>query len=234
MNRHIGTQEKKQPVKAALLILLVCLVSLHPVHTHGGCSNVLTGTAKKTSSLFPIVMTPLKGYYSRGVSHLAWTSLQESNSSHFDIQRSSDGINFYNIGKVKAQTVSDKVVEYAFSDAEVNDGVNYYRFKYSDNDDHFQYSNTIVINAQIKGTNITAVYPGPFTDKINVNISAEAKTNGGMRLYDNTGKIVAGYDLTLGKGVNHLAVDHLESLPNGIYVLRIVAGETVLTRTLMK
>lgn len=190
--------------------------------------------SKNAKALLPIVWTPLKGYYSQGVTYLSWSSLQESNSSHFDIQRSTDGVNFYSAGKLAAQAVSDKVTSYAFSDMKAEDGMNYYRIQYFDNDGHYQYSNTILVNVLIKGVNITAIYPGPFTDRVNINVASELKTNASIQLFDNSGKAVIGRNYVIGKGVSTLCMDNLGSLSKGVYIMRIKAGESVLTKTLIK
>ncbi|MBL0181965.1 MAG: T9SS type A sorting domain-containing protein [Chitinophagaceae bacterium] len=182
----------------------------------------------------PVVWTPLKGYCSQGISYLSWSSLQESNSSHYEIQRSDDGLNFYNTGKVIAQSVSDKVVEYGFNDSKANEGINYYRIKYYDNDGHFQFSNTITLNVRIKGITITTIYPGPFVDRVNVTIASDVRANCSITMFDNSGKILVSQQSMLNKGVTTLVVDKLENLAKGIYIMKVQAGETILTQKLIK
>lgn len=182
----------------------------------------------------PVVWTPLKGYCSQGISYLSWSSLQESNSNYYEIQRSEDGVNFYSAGKVIAQTVSDKVVEYGYNDCKATEGINYYRIKYNDNDGHFQYSNTITLNVRIKGITITTIYPGPFVDRLNVTVASEVRTNCSIILLDNNGKVLVSQQSILNKGVSTIVVDQLENLANGIYYMKVQAGETVLTKKLIK
>ncbi len=182
----------------------------------------------------PVVLTPLKGYYSKGVSHLYWSSLQESNSSHFEIERSSDGINFYQIGKVVAQSSSDKVVDYSFDDLKSNAGLNYYRFKLLDKDRQFQYSNVTVVNVNIKGVDVTGIYPGPFIDKINVTISSEAQIQSKIDLFDNTGKLLISQQAVLNKGVTNLTVDNLNNLGKGLYIIKVQAGDAIVVKKIMK
>ena len=234
MKLFTSVQENRPAGRVSGMIFLL-LVSIQSVALATGNDNGMSPaaiTGKK--ALPPIVWTPLKGYYSMGISYLSWSSLQESNSSHFDVQRSTDGVNYISAGKVMAQTVSDKVVVYGFNDMKAEDGMNYYRIQYFDNDGHFQYSNTILVNVLIRGINITSVYPGPFTDKINVNIASEGRTGARVELFDNSGKILANRQYALGKGVSTLCVDNLEGLTKGIYIIRIKAGESVVTRTIIK
>ena len=182
----------------------------------------------------PVVLTPLKGYYSKGVSHLYWSSLQESNSSHFEIERSTDGINFYQVGKVIAKSSSDKEVDYSFDDLRSNAGINYYRLKLLDKDKQFQYSNIQVLNVNIKGIDITGIYPGPFIDKINVTISSEVPVMSKIDLFDNTGKLLISRQAVLNKGVTNVVIDKLDNLTRGLYIIKVQAGETIVVKKLMK
>jgi len=186
------------------------------------------------SSVLPVVLTPLKGYYSKGVSHLYWSSLQESNSSHYEVERSNDGVNFYQVGKVTAKGSSDKVVDYSFDDLRSNSGFNYYRLKLLDKDGKFQYSNIEVLNVNIKGIYVTGIYPGPFTDKVNVTISSEITARSKIDLFDNTGKLVVSQQAVLNKGVTNLVVDKLDNLPKGFYFIKVQAGETIIVNKLIK
>ncbi len=182
----------------------------------------------------PVVLTPLKGYYSKGVSHLYWKSLQESNSSHFEIQRSSDGNNFEMVGKVIAKSSSDKEVNYSFDDIRANAGLNYYRLKLLDKDGKFQYSNIELLTVNIEGINITAIYPAPFTDKINVVVSSEIRAQSNIDLFDNTGKLLISQRFGLNKGVNNLSIDNLNRLATGMYIIKVQTGDVIVTKRVIK
>ncbi len=182
----------------------------------------------------PVVLTPLKGYYAKGVSHLYWKSLQESNSSHFEIERSNDGINFVMVGKVAAQSISDKEVNYSFDDFKSNAGLNYYRLKLLDKDGKFQYSNIELLNVNIEGINVTTIYPAPFDDKVNVVISSETTVQGSINLFDNTGKLLISQQSGLNKGVTNLTINNLDQLAKGIYILKVQAGEVVVVKKIIK
>ncbi|MEP7254877.1 MAG: T9SS type A sorting domain-containing protein [Ferruginibacter sp.] len=189
--------------------------------------SLMTGT-------LPVVLTPLKGYYSKGVSHLYWKSLQESNSSHFEIERSNDGTNFVMVGRVTAKSISDKEVDYSFDDIRSNAGLNYYRLKLLDKDGRFQYSNIELLNVNIEGINITAIYPAPFIDKVNVVISSEVKTQSSISLFDNTGKLLINQPSVLNKGVTNLVVDNLSNLVKGLYIIKVQVGENIVIKKLIK
>lgn len=186
------------------------------------------------SGTLPIVLTPLKGFYSNAVTHLTWSSLQESNCNYFEIQRSTDGINYSPIGKVNAKGNSDIVVNYSFDDIKTAAGINYYRLKLLDKDGRFQNSNIVALNVSIKGINVTGVYPAPFTDKINVTISSEIKDQAIISLFDNTGKLLVTQQNAVSKGVNNLALENLDNISKGFYIVKIQVGESVIVKKIIK
>jgi hypothetical protein len=218
-----------------------------PVHTYKKLTISIRSTANNAnfcvddlcfiepaSGLLPIIMTPLKGTYSNGVSHLTWTTLQESNSSHFDIERSSDGVNFTAIGKVYAKGFSDRSTEYSFNDVKVNAGTNYYRLRAVDKDADFKNSNIVALDVKIKGTYITGMYPNPFVEKVNIAVSSETSSQAVIRMFDNTGRMIASQQNAITKGVNNITIDNLAGLPRGIYMIKIQIGDDVITQKLIK
>lgn len=182
----------------------------------------------------PVVLTGLKGAYSNGVSKLTWGTEQESNSSHFEIERSSDGSNFTLLGKVAAAGNSSKTITYNFNDVKVNAGTNYYRLRMVDKDGRFEYSNIVALNVNIKGFFVTGIYPSPFSDKVSVSISSENAATGTVRLMDNTGKVLARQNTQIRKGITTISLDNLGSLAKGFYIIEVQSGETVVTQKLMK
>lgn len=186
------------------------------------------------SGILPIVLTPLKAAYSDGVTHLSWSSLQELNSSYFEVQRSSDGTNFSSIGKINAKGNSETEVNYRFDDIKANSGTNYYRLKLVDKDGYYQNSNIVALTVNIKGMNVTGVYPAPFSDKVNITVSSELKDQAVISLFDNTGKLLVTQQNILNKGINNLTVENLGNLAKGFYIMKIQAGEKILIKKLVK
>lgn len=182
----------------------------------------------------PVQLTGLNGNYSGGVAHLNWSTKQEVNSSHFEIERSTDGVNFNNIGKVYAKGNSNQEVTYKFDDIKVAAGINYYRLRMVDKDGRFEYSNTVALDVKIKGLNITGIYPNPFADKLSVSIASESSTTATIRLFDNTGRVVARQQAIVSKGVTTIPLESLGNLAKGFYIIEVKSGETVLTQKLIK
>ncbi len=218
---------------SVIILLLVSKTSTAYVEPDFGLEYMNSGKMPAMGTL-PVVLTPLKGYYSRGVSHLSWSSLQESNSSHFEIERSNDGVNYFMVGKVTAKSSSDKEVDYIFDDIRAVAGINYYRLKLLDKDGRFQYSNIAALNVNIKGIYVTGIYPAPFNDKVNVTVSSEVNTQADINLFDNTGKLLITQQTVLTKGVTNITVDKLSGLSKGFYIIKVQVGETIIAKKLIK
>lgn len=186
------------------------------------------------SGLLPIVMTPLKATYSNGVSHLFWSSLQEQNSSYYEILKSRDGVNFNSIARVNAKGNSETEMNYHFKDILADAGLSYYRLKLVDKDGTYQYSNIAVLNVNVKGVNITGVYPAPFTNRVNITVSTEKADRAVLNLFDNTGKLLVSQQQPINKGINNLVLANLGSLANGLYILKVQIGDEVTVKKLTK
>lgn len=105
---------------------------------------------------------------------LTWKTVSETNVSHFEIEKSMDGINFNEAGIVFARGNEADLTTYSFSDM-INtdlDGVIYYRLRSVDLDGKSQYSNIRIIRISKKGErNITILtYPNPVTNEIRISI----------------------------------------------------------------
>jgi hypothetical protein len=66
--------------------------------------------------------------------HLEWITSSEINNNYFIIERSSDGVNFEDIGKVSGSGNSNTTLKYDFYDLHPFAGDNYYRLKQVDYD----------------------------------------------------------------------------------------------------
>ncbi|MGB4843469.1 MAG: T9SS type A sorting domain-containing protein [Ferruginibacter sp.] len=186
------------------------------------------------AGVVPLTLTPLKAVYTNGITHLSWSTEQESNTASFVIEHSTDAVHFSSIGSVSAAGFSNNRVNYKFSDNQTKAGLNYYRVKAVDKDGQFKLSNIANVNVIIKGLFVTGVYPSPFTDKINISILSESSLMATVRLFDYTGKQIAAQNTAVIKGITKFSLDNLANLARGIYMVQVQVGETVLTQKLIK
>ncbi|MBS1933176.1 MAG: S8 family serine peptidase [Bacteroidetes bacterium] len=150
---------------------------------------------------------------------LKWSIAEGVNLNQFIVEKSTDGINYTDIGVVSATGSSSG--SYQFIDEGLYNGINYYRLRITNVDGSFQYSpvRTIAMNDD---DFLVAVFPNPIS-KGNLNITTSANCNT-LQLCDASGRIVR-FVNTLGLQ-NTLSVD---GLSKGVYLLMITtdAGKKI-------
>jgi len=155
---------------------------------------------------------------------LNWQTATEINSDFFVIERSYNGINFTEIGRLNAAGNSQAVVNYNFSDANAS-VQNYYRLKQVDVDGTYEYSNIIRISTTcFDGTvsDILDIYPNPVNSSGEVNLSIFSKTNqsADIIILNMEGKVLFNKPANLVEGANSLNYS-VKGLAAGTYFLRL-------------
>lgn len=92
--------------------------------------------------------------------NLSWATASEKNNDFFTIERTVDGIDFEEVGKVAGQGNSSLKNEYTFSDTRPKNGISYYRLKQTDYNGESEYFEVKSVNIQ-KGDFVSNVYPNP-------------------------------------------------------------------------
>jgi hypothetical protein len=94
---------------------------------------------------------------------LTWRTAQESNSNHFVIEKSTDGIRFVPIGRVESKGNSSTLTDYTFTDIAFTMASAFYRLKQVDKDGRSTESGTRKVN-QNSSQNKASLYPNPVTN----------------------------------------------------------------------
>jgi hypothetical protein len=89
---------------------------------------------------------------------LNWTTGQELNFDHFDVEHSSANTDYQPIGTVMGKGDSQFAQDYSFQDPYPVEGANYYRLKMVDKQGHFIYSNVVLVNFSLA---VIQLYPNP-------------------------------------------------------------------------
>ncbi len=147
---------------------------------------------------------------------LKWSTASEISNDHFDVERSSNSINFSTLGSVAAGTNPNTVQNYTYTDIKTLNGDNFYRLKQVDKDGHFKYSAVVQVN--MAGA-LWTVFPNPATSKTTIQIRSQL-TNVSITLSDNAGKNVYSNKLPLAEAGRFIDIP-LNNLSKGIYILKI-------------
>lgn len=143
--------------------------------------------------------------------HLSWTTTEETNSSHFEIQRSADGRNWSTLLNIPAGNESHITRSYSTSDLSPLAGLNLYRLKMVDHDGTFAYSKIEALT--FESAQNALFYPNPATDRIQLS-DAVLRTTASLKLLDQTGKVI----FETSRPTAIIQTDHISG---GLYVLQI-------------
>lgn len=179
----------------------------------------------------PVTLTTFNAQVANGVNLLNWTTEQESNTSHFNIEHSTDGTSFSKIGQVAAVGNSSILHHYNFTDLAPEIGDNYYRLRIVDKDNSSKLSE--VRRLKNAGTAVVTVYPNPVADLLNISINTSNATEGKLSITDISGKIVYLKTVKLqpGNSVLPVQVDHV---PAGSYILKVQLNNDIIVKKFNK
>lgn len=94
----------------------------------------------------PVELASFEGECNNGLTELNWSTSSEINNAEFTIERSADGINYKDIGRVTGAGNSNELTFYTFTDADLNSSLTYYRLKQTDFDGNHEYFDPITTN----------------------------------------------------------------------------------------
>jgi hypothetical protein len=182
-----------------------------------------TGTIIKGVAFAPAASTPLNlvsfnaSLNNNNTVNVWWATVNELNTAGFEIQRSTDAINFTADGFVAANNKSS-LNNYNYVDAKTISRPTYYRLKMTDKDGTFSYSNVVKVSG--KTLSIINVYPNPATN--NIIVSHAGAQNGDMAsILTAEGKVIK--SIVLQSGATTTAID-VSNLAKGIYFVRVQIG----------
>lgn len=159
------------------------------------------------------------------VTELNWQTANEDNVSHFEIEKSSNGVSFTAIGTKQAVGFGSSA--YTFNDPAPFDGNTYYRLRIVDNDGHFYYSTIIRIKNTSSSDIEFSIWPNPASSILNINTTS-AKP-GMVTVYDAAGAKKMSAEIKYNAGSINI-----ESLSPGIYVAQFQSGGTVITKKFVR
>jgi len=172
-----------------------------------------TLTLKVVNDPLPVTLIRFEATKEESVARLSWTTAQETNSSHFDIERSSTTLRWEKIGSVHAVNNSTALKDYRYFDSEPLAGENLYRLKMTDLDGTFAYSMIRAVKFADQDVEIST-YPNPVSEKLLVEMKNTADITG-LTIYNTSGIPVSTFGRYPANGIS------VVSLPKGFYILKI-------------
>jgi hypothetical protein len=154
---------------------------------------------------------------------LNWTHLTDRQVNEYDIQRSSDGINWVGIGSVDASLDRTKT-DFTFTDREPLLENRYYRLEIKYTIGYREFSAQVLINANAVFKTLKII-PNPARTEATILVNSNVQTEGVLNVIDYSGKSVMQDRYQLSKGANQIALQGLNKFAPGIYFIRITTKE---------
>lgn len=214
---------------AMILLLLSILVKGQSISPSGiyGASNTSSGGGVSVSwvlgsltpqamSALPVKLIDFKCVLTDASTvSLTWSTSEEANSDHFEIQHSMNGKQWKAVGRVKANGESNAVKTYSFEHDSPANGENFYRLKMVDQDGTFAYSR--VRNIDFKGVSGVTFHPNPVSDWLTID-ARDWTSMKELKITNVSGVTVGAYNEAQLQKLQGKAID-FQDFPSGIYII---------------
>ncbi len=191
-----------------------------------------TWTLADNSNPLPIELVRFSGECDGSVVNLNWTTASEVNVSHYEVERTIDGVHFDKVAEVVAIGFSNNLHSYDAKDEHPYAGTAYYRLKSVDLDGSFEYSDLIATGCQ-NNDNVEFSFQNAYpTGDGNLNLvyTAEQNESFDASLFDMSGKLIAtttGFAGIKGNNQNKMFIGDLAP---GIYVVNMLNGDRIYSK----
>jgi hypothetical protein len=187
----------------------------------GPVSGPTAFCANPPCSILPVELSAFSAAEKKRVVYLYWKTESESGNDHFDIERSTNGIDFEKISEVPSKAAngdSRVAIEYQATDKDLKDPLYYYRLKQVDkNSDskHFK-----IISVRVSAAELY-IYPNPNNGQFWIDVP-NGKENETVEvcIIDNMSRVVMEKTISLtsdNSSGDKVQITPSVDLPKGIY-----------------
>jgi hypothetical protein len=161
---------------------------------------------------------------------LRWTTATEVNNDYFELEKSTDAINFQAFAKIKGAGYSNQLLNYSHEDKHPYRGYSYYRLKQVDYDGAYSYSEIKTIYFDDSENEQIRFHPNPTDGVVNITNLNDSKDYV-IKVYDLTGKLI----FSKNKSHNNTFTFSVQDLASGFYTLQILSeNQTILVDKIIK
>lgn len=174
------------------------------------------------NSTLDVTLTSFTATRSNNSSLLRWQTASEENSDYFAVERSGNGFEWKEIGRVNAAGNSSTNLTYTYTDLQPLEGKNFYRLRIVDKDGSYEHSETRLVNFGVSGNSVSIV-PNPAHVQATLEFAHAPRGRVIVKIWDNLGHLIQTYNLNV-VGQKHKL--NLPATAQGIYHVT-VEGEDV-------
>lgn len=211
---------------------------LTPIGTVNTSANTVDVIMVSPSNLFgwwvlvdnqfplPISLTWFKTNCDQGTTIVSWETASELNNDYFIIERSNDGLNYEESGRVESLNGnSNTAQQYKFLDTTALEGVSYYRLKQVDINGRYTYSSIVRHYCGEAVMSSIKVYPNPSSNYVILDISGLSGDKE-VTWYNTHGQVVLQSE-KLNKETDINKIFDISQLAQGAYLLQLKVNNQI-------
>jgi hypothetical protein len=167
--------------------------------------------------------TAIEATAGEGQVFVNWQTESESNTNSFFIQKSLDGLHFFDAGSVSPYHFS--AGNYQWTDRFPFDQYNYYRIKSMEANGQTAYSEIVKVKAPSPKNKVSLItlYPNPVTgNNINLNMVNQPAGKYKLRLFNSFGQVIIVQTFNFQGGTAIQKMNINQSIQHGIYNLQVL------------
>ncbi len=162
----------------------------------------------------PLHLISFEGQNKGAVNNLTWVTAEEKNFSHFELQRSANGIDFSKLDIINSKNNATGST-YNYSDNRPLEGKNFYRLLMIDGNGNNALSNVVELTSKSGAGFAVTIHPNPVSALMQINIAGKVDGKATILIVDIMGKVVK----TITPTGNDISVD-MSGMAAGTYVVK--------------
>jgi hypothetical protein len=179
----------------------------------------------KTGSVISGVVLPVRLISFTGTAttdcmmNLNWKTADEFNVIKYEIEVSSNGMNFTKIGEQIA--LRNSTNDYQFSTQDNIRAYSYFRLKIVESDGSYSYTTTVNLETKCPLDFGVEFSPVPFQNNLNIRVQLGISNEIVLVLTNSVGQIVRKEKRSLSRGINNFSWSNMNQLAAGTYIISV-------------
>ncbi len=180
-------------------------------------SDLFTG-----STTLPVRLLEFGGENNGDRNKLHWTVSQEQDLLRYELERSTDGVNYQKVATIAARN-SQVESTYGHTDpVGLNNAEYYYRLKIVEDDGSFSYS--FVVFIRVVGKNTFTVLGNPVQDFVVLKYTLAGNQKISIAIFNSAGALLEKEEYAATAGTGMYTLYGLANYPAGMYLLKLESG----------
>ena len=188
----------------------------------------------RNNTTLPLQVVSLTGSLTGTKALLEWKVLEEKEIKFYIIERSVDGLQFNEVGRVNALNRIAFKYDYTNDITGIIAGYIYYRIIQVNMNGSNYTTNVVRLKPAIISFPVINIYPNPVVDIATISVLSVTKETATIIISDMYGKMISSKKMQIEKGVNKLELLEFNNLPAGVYMIKMIMQKQTFIEKIVK